>query len=133
LEWRVSDGSPRVLDIRSVDGRFAVQAAVLDDAYAREQGHIVLSIIDRPVVLGEEFPLGRPRSEWPHQVGGDGAEFARYGIIHTELVRSLLGRWAHRRRHRSRPVPQDTSNQAPHQTPPHGGILGWLRSLARRC
>jgi hypothetical protein len=129
LEWQVSDGSPRRLEIRSLDGRFVVQALVRDDAYARERGKIVLSVIDGLVILGEEFPLGRPRAEWPYSLDGTVAELARYGIIHTDLVRSLLGRWAHRRRHRSRPAPHDRSNPVLEPTPPRHSLLGWLRSV----
>jgi hypothetical protein len=129
LQWRVSDSSPRVLEIRSVDGKFAVQAVVRDDAYARDRGKIVHSVIEGLVILGDEFPPGRPRAEWPYALGGGGAELARYGIIHTELVRSLLGRWAHRRRHRSRPAPNDRPIPAPEQTPPRHSLLGWLRAV----
>jgi hypothetical protein len=102
LEWEVTGTAPRYLHIRSRDGRFAVRATILDDVFARDNGRIVLSLISTPVVVGAEFPLGRPAGEWPFQLGGDGFEVARYGLIHTELVRSLIGRWAHRRRHRSR-------------------------------
>ena len=110
LEWRVSGDAPRRLDIRSLDGKFAVRAWVLDDAFALYQGKVVLSVIANPTILGEEFPPGCPSDRWPHQLGGRGVEFARHGIIHTELVRSLLGRWTHRRRHRLRPTSQDTPN-----------------------
>jgi hypothetical protein len=101
LEWAVTDGPPRELHVRSVDGRFAVRAGIRDGVYATLDGSVPPSVIEGPVVIGEEWPLGSPASEWPHGVGGLGFELAENGRVHTELVRSLLGRWAHRRRHRS--------------------------------
>jgi hypothetical protein len=79
-----------------------MQATILDDVFARDKGRIVLSLIANPVVLGTEFPLGCPSSESPFELPDQGFEVAKYGIIHTELVRSLVGRWAHRRRYRMR-------------------------------
>jgi hypothetical protein len=101
LEWLVSDGPPRELHVRSVDGRFEVRASIRDGVFVTSDGSVPPSVIDAPVVVGQEFPLGSPASEWPYHVGGLGFELAEGGFIHTELVRSLLGRWAHRRRHRS--------------------------------
>jgi hypothetical protein len=100
LEWEVGETPPRYLRIRCGDGRFEMQAMILDDVFARVNGRITLSLIAEPVVLGTEFPLGHPASEWPFQLSGKGFEVAKDGIIHTELVRSLIGRWAHRRRYR---------------------------------
>jgi hypothetical protein len=101
LEWAVSDGPQRELHVRSVDGRFEVRAGIRDGVFTTLDGSVPPSVIEGPVVIGEEFPLGSPAADWPFRVGGPGFELAEEGRIHTELVRSLLGRWAHRRRHRS--------------------------------
>lgn len=100
LEWQVSDTPSRQLHVRSRDGRFELRATILDDVFARDNGRIGLSLIANPVVVGIEFPLGCPLPESRFQFSNKSFEVAKYGIIHTELVRSLIGRWTNRRRHR---------------------------------
>src|SRR5262249_51220148 len=102
LEWHVQDGPNRYLHIRSLDGDYRVQSTILDDVFARdEKGRVVLSAVGAPLVIGPEFPFGHLNADVPFSLEG-GFEFAPYGIIHTELVRSFVGRWACRRRYRRR-------------------------------
>lgn len=89
-----------------------MRATVLDDVFARDNGRIVLSAIAEPVVLGSEFPLGCPAPASPFVLSGRWFEVAKYGIIHTELVRSLVGRWSHRRRYRRLRRSELSANQA---------------------
>lgn len=127
LEWQVTDvpqGNLRYLHIRSRDGRFKMRATVLDDVFALVKGRIGLSIIEYPLVLGDEFPLGQQWSECPYHLSGNKFEVAMYGIIHTELVRSLIGRWTHRRRYR---VARSAS--ALPATPPATGFFAFFRKL----
>lgn len=99
MEWQLSEEPSRYLHVRSRRGSYHVQAAILDDAFARTNGRIVASVVCAPLVIGPEFPLGSRIPNTPFQMEG-GAELAPYGIIHTELVRSLVGRWSFRRRYR---------------------------------
>jgi hypothetical protein len=102
MEWTVTDTPTRYLCVRSRDGHFEVRAMILDNVFAKSSGKVVLSLIEKPVVIGTEFPLGSTVTGVPFELVGRGFELAKHGIIHTELVRSLVGRWCHRRRYRIR-------------------------------
>ncbi len=99
MEWHLSEGPARHLYVRSHCGDYHVQSAIRDDAFARANGRIIASLVGAPLVIGPEFPLGSRSAHTPFQMEG-GFELAPYGIIHTELVRSLVGRWSFRRRYR---------------------------------
>jgi hypothetical protein len=103
LEWQLSEGPTRYLHVRSRCGGYHVQSTILDDVFARTNGRISASVVSAPLVIGPEFPLGSSVPCAQFQMEG-GFELAPYGIIHTELVRSLVGRWSFRRRYRR---PQD--------------------------
>jgi hypothetical protein len=112
LEWQVTEGSPRHLHVRSLDGKFSVRAKVTDEyttaglygqasaTYRRFWEGNPMAVITNIEVLGVEFPLGCEYAKAGFTVGGRGISLARYGIIHTELVRSCIEQWSHRRRFR---------------------------------
>jgi len=103
LEWGITE-SPRYLHVRSADGRFAIRSRIIDDAYTIRAGENAVSIVTTPNVLGAEFPLGEEYSKAGFRLGGDGAIFAMYGIIHTDLVRSCIERWSHRKQFRNKRI-----------------------------
>jgi hypothetical protein len=100
MEWAVEPGLHRRLLVRSRDGHFRTQSLILDDVWAGHKG-VTDSMVCAPLILGDEFPLGCPIPAGKIELH-EGFEVARYGIIHTEFVRSLVERWAHRRRYRRR-------------------------------
>jgi hypothetical protein len=99
MEWHLSERPTRYLHVRSRCGGYHVQSAIRDDVFARTNGRISASVVGAPLVIGPEFPLGSRIPHAPFQMEG-GFELAPYGIIHTELVQSLSGRWNSRRRYR---------------------------------
>jgi hypothetical protein len=99
LEWQLIEGRTRYLQVRSLCGGYHVQSMILDDVFARTNGQVSGSLVGAPLIIGPEFPLGSSTSCVQFQMEG-GFELAPYGIIHTELVRSLVGRWGSRRRYR---------------------------------
>ena len=103
LEWCVVPGGARTrrLFVRSLTGEFYVQSMILDDAFAKPKGYLVASLVGTPLILGKEFPLGTPAPVPPPELA-EAFEIAEYGIIHTEFVRSLVERWAHRSRYRGK-------------------------------
>jgi hypothetical protein len=118
LEWQVTETKPRYLHVRSLDGKFSIRALVMSeytsfDWYKNEwyteryswEGD-PMSVIKDVEVLGVEFPLGCEYSKAGFLVGGTGQRMARYGIIHTELVRSCVEQWSNRRRFRDKKPPK---------------------------
>ncbi len=106
LEWCVEPGPPRRLHVRSRTGDYHVRAEIGDDAFGKIHGRPTASWVRPPLVIGSEYPLGHLDPDAPFQLGGPGAELVPYAIIHTELVRSLVGRWVSRKRYfKRRPGP----------------------------
>ena len=103
LEWQVvADGSDRCLQIRSTDGAFEVHSRVNDNLYYKPNGKLEASAVYPPQLIGREFPPGCPIAEGTYPFSGTGFEIAKYGMIHTDFVRSLIGRWTYRRRYHER-------------------------------
>jgi hypothetical protein len=101
MEWQLSEGPgpTRRLRVRSRCGGYNVESIIRDDVFAPINGRISASVVCAPLVIGPEFPPGSSAPGVPFQMEG-GFEMAKGGIIHTELVRSLICRWALRRRYR---------------------------------
>lgn len=99
FEWAVTKQPSRCLLVRSVDGNFHVQCLIHDNVNPDPARQIDRSWVLAPTIIGTEFPLGQVLPNVP--VSLDGAfEVAEHGVIHTELVRSLIGRWENRSRYK---------------------------------
>jgi hypothetical protein len=118
LEWQVTEAPsrdyfprPQYLHVLSIDGRFSIRALVVSEYSGFDRYKNAwythrywwegdpMSIIRDVEVLGTEFPLG---CEY-EKAGFDferGHMCAKYGIVHTELVRACIEHWSHRRRFR---------------------------------
>jgi hypothetical protein len=99
FQWAVSDEQPRRLRVRSTTGDYHVVCAVLDRPRGDERDPIARSMVLAPTILGLEFPRGSRLKTVPVSLDG-GFELAEHGLIHTEFVRSLLGRWENRSRYK---------------------------------
>ncbi len=126
MEWQVTEAPPQdhfprpqYLHVRSIDEKFSIRAMVVSEYtgfdWYKNEWHThrysldgdPMSFIQNVEVLGIEFPLGCEYSKAGFLVGGGGHMSARYGIIHTELVRSCVEQWSHRRRFRDKkPQPE---------------------------
>jgi hypothetical protein len=73
---------------------------ILDDVFGNVvNGQVAASLVSPPLIIGKEFPLGCRAPDPPVEFK-ESFEIAKYGMIHTEFVRSLIERWTHRRRYR---------------------------------
>lgn len=99
FEWSVSEGRPRRLEVRSASGEYHVACHVLDNDKGDERNEIARSKVLAPTILGREFPRGSRLDAVPVSLDGS-CETAKHGLIHTEFVRSLLGRWESRSRYK---------------------------------
>ena len=115
FHWTLTDGgaseyddsTQRLLDIESDDGHVKLQCRIIDfrlpsDFWSRPGQARTWSIVLPPNILGIEFPVGTIHGRDHYSLDG-GHERVPHGIIHSDLVRSLLDRWAFRRRYRARP------------------------------
>jgi len=99
FEWAVMDGSPRRLEVRSAVGEYRVVCSIMDNPPHDVRNYIARSFVLAPTILGSEFPRGAHLEAVPVSLDG-GFEVAEHGLIHTEFVRSLLGRWENRSRYK---------------------------------
>lgn len=99
FEWAAMDGQPRRLEVRSVTGNYRVVCAIVDNQPHDMRNQIARSFVLAPTILGTEFPRGSRLEAVPVSLDG-GFEVAEHGLIHTEFVRSLLGRWENRSRYK---------------------------------
>ncbi len=99
FEWQLIEGRSRRLDVRSVSGDYHVQCQIQDNQLVDSPNQIARSWILAPTIVGAEFPRGSRLLTVPVSLDGS-FEIAEHGIIHTEFVRSLLGRWENRTRYK---------------------------------
>ena len=103
-EWTIT--RLRRLHVRSVGGDYYVRCIILDYDAAGHPNHDTFSLIFAPTIIGSEFPIGKQLPDPPRDLGNH-AEYVKHGIVHTELVRSLLGRWENRSRYHARRANKD--------------------------
>jgi hypothetical protein len=99
FEWAVTDVRPRRLEVRSTTGDYHVACHIRDDQKGDERNQIARSWVLAPTILGREFPRGARLEAVPVSLDG-GFEIAEHGLIHTEFIRALLGRWENRSRYK---------------------------------
>src|SRR4051812_1617674 len=89
FDWSGVPGSDgRLIDVRS--GGFVLRLLLRGDE--RSGGRICCV-----AVIGSEFPPGEPATDPPFLLHG--SESDRHGLIHTELIRSLVERCSRRKRY----------------------------------
>src|SRR5438034_366319 len=105
LEWTLECTTRRrILLVRSCCGDFRIQSTILDGVLVEIERVLWDALVAPPLVLGTEFPLGCYVHDVPFEMTGT-YRFAKYGVIHTEFVRSLVERWSNRRYRRRAALP----------------------------
>lgn len=99
FEWTITDKPSRCLYVRSIDGDYHVQSLIHENENPISVTQDNSSLILAPTILGNEFPLGEQLPKVPISLEG-AFEIVKHGIIHTDLVRSLMGRWENRSRYK---------------------------------